>query len=125
MAAPVVTVSGSFIPDNSARLQRFIGTLTIGNSAAIYPNGGIPIQAALAAALSPKSSAGPVAIYLYSTLASGYVYTYESGNLVIMTVPPSGSLTSGAPLTPLTSIALGAAIAADVIGFDAYYDRNL
>lgn len=130
MSSPVVTIVGFKGPDNTARFQRFVGTLTIGPSGATYPaeTGGIPIEAAFAAAFSPDSSSGPVEVTLYTTLASGYVYTYlpTTGKLQILVVPPTGSLTTSSPLQQLGSNSGSLSqVANDVIGFDVTYERNL
>ena len=127
MSAPVITVNAAVLQDNTQRLQRFIGTLTIGAAGATYPAGGIPIQAVLAAALAPASTSGPVALSLLSTLASGYIYTYipSTGKVQILQVPPSASLTTAAPLQQLGSGAGSLSqVANDVIAFDVSYEKN-
>lgn len=124
MSSPVITVNAAVTQDNTQRLQRFVGTLTIGPGSATYPAGGIPIQAVMAAALSPASSSGPVVFSLISTLASGYIYTYipSTGKLQILQAPASGSLTTAAPLSQLGAGLSG--VAADVIAFDVSYEKN-
>jgi hypothetical protein len=127
MSAPVITVNAAVLQDNTQRIQRFIGTLTIGTASATYPAGGIPIQAVLAAALSPASSSGPVTLALISTLGSGYIYTYipSTGKVQILQTPASGSLTTAAPLSQLGSGANSlSGVAADVIAFDVCYEKN-
>jgi hypothetical protein len=127
MAAPVVTVAAGFIQDNTARFQIFVGNLTMTNG--VYPaeTGGIPLDAVLAAALIPTSNSGPKAVKLESTLGTGYIYQYipSTGKLQILEVPPSGSLTTAAPLQELGSNANSLSeVAKDVIQFFAYYLRN-
>lgn len=129
MSSPVITVNATFVEDNTQRLQRFIGTLTIGPSGAIYPaeTGGIPLASVLSAALSPSSTSNPKALYLTSTLGSGYIYQYipSTQKMQIFLVPPSGSLTTAVPLQELNSNAGSlVGVAADVIAFDVYYERN-
>ena len=129
MSAPVITVQAIALQDNTQRIQRFVGTLTIGPANATYPaeTGGIPIQAVLAAALSPASSSGPKTLYLLSTLGLGYIYTYivSTGKMQILQVPPTGSLTTAAPLQQLGSNANSlSGVAADVIAFDVCYEKN-
>ncbi len=128
MSAPVVTIQPGFVQDNLQRSQMFTGQLTIGPPTATYPAGGIPIYAALVAALFPTTNdAVPHYVELKSTLGTGYIYTYikSTGCMMILEVPPSGSLTTAAPLQQLTSGANSLSeVAADVISFQILWRRN-
>jgi hypothetical protein len=126
MSTAVVTITTPFVEDNSERLQRFIGTLTIGPSGGNYPVGGIPIEAVLAAALAPLSSGAPKIVNLVSLTGSGYIYTYiqSTGCVQILQAPPSGSLSTAGPLQQLGAGATLSQVASDTISFDVTYERN-
>jgi hypothetical protein len=127
MSVPIITVNAAVVQDNTQRIQRFLGTLTIGPAGATYPAGGIPIQAVLAAALLPTSTLGPITLGLLSTLGTGYIYSYipSTGKVQILEVPPSASLTTAGPLQQLGSGANSlSGVAADVIAFDVCYEKN-
>jgi hypothetical protein len=128
MAAPVVTIQPGFVQDNLQRSQMFTGQLTIAPANATYPAGGIPIKAALLAALFPTTNdAGPHMVQLESTKGTGYIYTYikSTGCMMILEVPPTGSLTTATPLQELTSGANSLSeVAADVISFLILWRRN-
>lgn|ERR1700720_623546 len=129
MSAPVVTIQPGFVQDNLQRSQMFTGQLTIGPANATYPAGGIPIYQALLAALFPTTN-DPVPHYveLHSTRGTGYIYTYikSTGCMMILQVPPSGSLTTAAPLQELPSSAnsLSEIATLDVIAFKIMWRRN-
>lgn len=130
MSVAVVTVQPGFVQDNLQRSQMFTGQLTIGPDInAVYPTGGIPVLAALIAALFPTSNdPGPHSVEFWSTKGSGYIYTYikSTGTMMILQAPPAGSLTTAAPLQQLgsNSQSLSGVVIGDVIGFRATWRRN-
>ncbi len=106
----------------------FTGQLTVGPNTATYPAGGIPILAALIAALFPTTNdAKPHYVELHSTLGTGYIYTFikSTGCMMVLEVPPTGSLTTASPLQELTSGTNSMSeVAADVIAFKIMWRRN-
>lgn len=129
MSVPVITVRPGFVQDNLQHSQLFTGELTIGPRDSTYPaeTGGIPALAALVAALFPTTNANPHAVQLWSTTGSGYIYTYikSTGNIQIFEVPPSGSLTTAAPLQELGSNSESlSAVSTDIIQFAVWFRRN-
>lgn len=128
MSAPVVTVRPGFVQDNVQHSQQFTGEITIADRLATYPVGGIPILAALIAALFPTSNdPKPHSVQLWSTTGTGYIYTYikSTGCMMVLQIPPAGSLTTAAPLQELGSNAASLSeVAADVIQFVATWRRN-
>ena len=120
---PAITIT-EVVQDNWQRTQRFRCKLVFGDG--IYPVGGIPINAALAAALFPTSNKGPRNVFAQSILGSGFVYDYirSTGCLMVLLVPPSGSLTSQAPLQQLNSDAFHK-VSLDQLVLTVEYDRNV
>jgi hypothetical protein len=116
---PTITIT-EVVQDNWQRTQRFRCKMVFGTG--IYPVGGIPIDKALAAALFPTSNHGPRNITAQSLIGSGYIYDYirSTGCLMILAVPPSGSLTSAHPLVQIDSDNLPV----DQLLVTVEYDRN-
>src|SRR5579864_6469339 len=103
MAVAAITVS-SVVQTNDQRTQRFYATLKIGNVGDSYTPGGLALDSVLQAALLPTSNQAP--IYVSVTGAQiGYIYQRipSTGKLMILEVPPSGSLTTQAPLQELNA----------------------
>lgn len=125
MSAAAIVVGASPLQTNDQSTVTYIGTLTVTGTE--YPVGGIALDSALQAALLPRSNQAPLYVYLFSTLGTGYVYTRipGSGKMMILQVPPSGSLTTATPMQQLTSAANSlSGVNADVISFEARYKRN-
>jgi hypothetical protein len=122
-AALTITFGKAPVQDNWQHTQRFRTSITISDG--IYPVGGIPIDKAMAAALLPTSNRTPRALQAVSLNGSGFVYDYirTTGKLMVLVVPPSGSLTSQAPLQELNSDAFHK-VSLDTIQITVEYDRN-
>lgn len=123
---PVVTIANVKVQDNWQHTVRYRCTMTVNN--ATYPVGGIPIVAALNAALMPTTNnRRPVAVIAVSLLGSGYIYDYirSTGCLMVLQPPPAASLGTAGPLQQLTSAANSlSGVAADQIQLLVEYDRN-
>jgi hypothetical protein len=79
----------------------------------------------LAAALIPPGTL--LYVLAWSGIGSGYVYQYipSTGRLMVLQVPPTGSLTTAAPLQQLPSSANSmSGVFNDVILFEARYLRS-
>lgn len=127
MAVGTVTVTGPIVQTNDQRIQKFYGQLSISAFSDVYPVGGIPLKAVLAAALLPTTSSDPVRVVIYSAAGSGYIYQYikSTGKMMILQVPQSASLTTAAPLIQLDSVANAlSGPFEDTILFEADYLRN-
>jgi hypothetical protein len=127
MANAIVNISSNFTQTNDQRIQRFYGTLTVTGRLDTYNPGGIPLDAALAAALLPTTGqAGPLRVLLTSRTGSGYIYQRiaSTGKMMILQVPDTASLTTAGPLQELFAGATLSAVFADVIDFTAEYLRN-
>jgi hypothetical protein len=124
MAVGVITVAGGFTQTNDQRIQRFIGTLSIGPVGSTYVPGGIPLDSVLLAALIPTSNSAPLRVTLDSSTGSGYIYQRitSTGKLMILQVPLTGSLTTAAPLVEMLA---GTVVPNTLINFVAEYLRNV
>src|SRR5438105_3455666 len=98
MSAAAIVVGANPVQTNDQRIQRFIGTLTV--TGTDYPVGGIALDSALVAALLPNSNTTVLRVTLESRNGLGYIYQRiaSTGKMMILQVPPSGSLTTAAPL---------------------------
>lgn len=112
--------------DNTQTYQWFDGLLSLSAFGDTYPVGGIPIIAALRAACMPT---GPLkSLMVWSAAGSGYIYDFidATGTIMVLQVPPTGSLTSAAPLQQLGSNANSlSGVFEDTIRFRAQYVRNI
>jgi hypothetical protein len=125
MSAAAIVVGANPVQTNDQKIQRFIGTLTITGTQ--YPVGGIPLDSVLTAALLPNTNTTVLRVTLESRTGLGYIYQRiaSTGKLMILQVPPSGSLTTAAPLQELTSgTSALTSVVNDIIGFVAEYLRN-
>jgi hypothetical protein len=123
--ATATVITSSIIQDNTQKKQIFNCTLQLSAPTDIYPVGGIPLKAVLAAALMPTTNRDPLSVRIYSLTNSGYIYTYiaATGTLMVLQVPPNGSLTTAAPLQQYPSAAISG-IWADIIRVEVEYLRN-
>lgn len=122
-AALVITFGKGPVQDNWQHTQRFRTSITISDG--IYPVGGIPLDKAMAAAFQPTSNVGPRAVQAISLNGSGFMYDYirTTGKLMVLVIPPSGSLTSQSPLQELNSDAFHK-VSLDTIQITVEYNRN-
>jgi hypothetical protein len=124
-------VASSVLQTNDQRIQKFYGQLKISAFADTYPVGGLVLDSVLAAALMPTTNQPPIRVMVYScsgpAQGDGYIYQRicATGKLMILQVPPSGSLTTAAPLqeVPSNNTSLSGPFN-DTINFVAEYVRN-
>ena len=123
MSVATLTLT-SYHGTNDQKFERFIGTLTVG--AGTYVPGGLALDSVLLSTLLPKSNSAPIACLLWSTKGSGYIYQRirSTGNMMVLQVPLTGSLTTAAPLVELLAGSTLSAVQADEIQFDVTYERN-
>lgn len=128
MSAVVVNILPGYVQDNLQRSVLYTGELTIGPFGALYPEGGIPLYQALLAALMPTTNDQvPHSAEFWSTKGTGYIFTYikATGCLMVLQVPPSGSLTTAGPLQQLSDATNSLSeVSQDVIGFRITWRRN-
>jgi len=124
MAVAAITVSG-VTRTNDQKTEIFFGTLKFGNIGDSYVPGGLAFDTVLTAALLPNSNQAPIYVVLNGSQI-GYIYQRipSTGKLMILLVPPTGSLTTQAPLQELNAGNTLSAVQADVVNFEARYLRN-
>ena len=126
MALATFSVAPGFKQTNDQRVARYYFTLALSAPGDTYPVGGIPLKSVLAAALQPTTNSAPLYVQITGG-AAGYIYQYipSTGNLMILQVPPNGSLTTAAPLQQLGSNTNSlSGVFADTITGVAEYLRN-
>ena len=125
MALVTVTVSNTRF-DNSQTRQKIYGQFTVGPANGTYPVGGIAIDAAILAIPGVTTNSGVKWTQIQSAAGSGYIYQRipGTGKMMILQVPPSGSLTTAAPLQEIPSGTDMHGIANDIIEFKAEVLRN-
>lgn len=122
MAAAIVVQSG-YITDNSQRLLRIQGTLKVTGTP--YPPGGIALDSVLLALPEATTNSGVRRCILTSVNGTGYIYQrLSNGKMMILQVPPNGSLTTAAPLQEIPSSTNMNGINNDVIDFEVELIRN-
>lgn len=125
--ATLSVTASSVIQTNNQRIQKFYGELTISARTDTYPVGGLVLDSVLQAALLPNTNQPPVRVTIQSASGSGYIYQRikSTGKMMILQVPPNGSLTTAAPLQEIPSSSTSlTGVFADTIQFVAEYLRN-
>lgn len=123
--------------DNLQHSQRITGSLQVTPiTTAVYEAGGIPgLDLAILKISGVQTNSGIREMTLWSSTGSGYIYQRvvppgvvdngKNGNLMVLQVPPSGSLTTAAPLQQLGSGANSlSGVTEDIIFFEAWVNRN-
>jgi hypothetical protein len=126
MALGTISVKAGFTQSNDQRTQSFWGGLQVSAPTDTYPVGGFPLDSVLLAALQPTSNTGLIG-FQCSGAGAGYIYQRipSTGKLMVLQIPPNGSLTTAAPLQQLPSSANSlTGVWADNISFEAVYLRN-
>lgn len=124
MAIATLSVKPGFVQSNDQRTQSFWGTLLVSAPTDIYPAGGMALDSVLLAGVLPMSNTGLIG---FQAGGSGRGYIYQripsTGKLMVLQIPPNGSLTTAAPLQEYPSQQVSG-IWADTISFEAVYLRN-
>lgn len=124
MGLATLSVKPGFTQSNDQRTQSFWGTLLVSAPTDTYPVGGFILDSVLTAALLPNTNSGLLGFQAQGS-GSGYIYQRipATGRLMVLQIPPNGSLTTAAPLQQYPSQQVSG-IWADTIGFEAVYLRN-
>ena len=126
MAVCTLTVS-KYEWDNTQKRIHLYGTLVISPANGTYPVGGIPLDAVLLAIPEVTTSKGVKFFQAQSYIGSGYIYQRidATGTLMILQVPPNGSLTTAAPLQQIPSNLNMQGVCNDNIVFSCSFLRNV
>jgi hypothetical protein len=118
-----ITVDPNYKTDITQKRVRINGTLSV--TGATYPAGGIALDSVLLALPEAMTNSGVRRCICTSLLGSGFIYQRQSnGKLMILRVPPNGSLTTAAPLQEFSNSDSLRPINDDVIDFEAEFLRN-
>lgn len=112
--------------DNTQKRQHIYGQITVGPASGVYPAGGIPFDSVLLAQPGVTTNSGVKFTYIQSATGSGFIYQRipSTGNMMILQIPPNGSLTTASPLQQIPSNYNMQGIANDTIEFHATVFRN-
>ena len=123
MSLASLAVSPGYLATNDQKTTKIIGTLVV--SGTVYEVGGIPLDAVLLALPEATTNSGILYCRMCDNSGQGYIFQRipSTGTMMILQVPPSGSLTTAAPLQQLpSSTNLGNLF--QNIGFEAVVKRN-
>ena len=126
MALATLSVNAGYLVDNTQKLLKVIGTITVSSASATYPVGGITLDSVLLALSEVTTNSGVKRCVLQSATGTGYIYQRipSTGKMMILQVPPNGSLTTAAPLQEIPSNINLQGVANDQIDFEAQFKRN-
>src|SRR5271166_1626445 len=104
MALCTLTVSNLAF-DNTQKRQNIYGQINVTPANGTYPAGGIQFDSVLLAQPEVVTNSGVKFTVIQSATGSGYIYQRipSTGCMMILQVPPSGSLTTAAPLQQIPS----------------------
>lgn len=124
MSQAQITVQSGYTVDETQKLVTIYGTLVVG--AGSYAAGGLTLDGILLALPEGVlTSTGILRCLINSRSGSGYIYQrLSNGNMMILQVPPNGSLTTAAPLQEFPASSDLQGVQNDNIGFEASWKRN-
>ena len=126
MASATLSVKAGFTQTNDQRTQKYYGQLTVSAVGDVYPAGGFALDSVLTAALAPNTNTAAIFVRV-SGAGGGFIYQRipSTGKLMVLQIPPNGSLTTAAPLQELPSNSTSlSGVFNDTIQFEAVYLRN-
>jgi hypothetical protein len=123
MSQAVLTVNPGYVVDNTQKLVQIHGSLVL--SGTVYEAGGVPLDSVLLALPEATTNSGVLYCILTDDTGSGYIFQRipSTGAMMILQVPPNGSLTTAAPLQQLPSNSNLQGVGAR-IHFDVAFRRN-
>jgi hypothetical protein len=126
MALATLSVVGSAVFDNTQKRITMYVQLQLSSPSATYPVGGIPLDSVLLAVPGVATNSGVKWTDIRSDSGSGYIYVRipTTGTMMILQVPPNGSLTTAAPLQQIPSSTNMQGIYNDNIACRATFLRN-
>lgn len=112
--------------DNTQKRIYLTCTLQFSAAADVYPAGGVPLDAVLLAVSGVTTNSGVQDAEIRSQSGSGYIYQRiaATGTMMILQIPPNGSLTTAAPLQQIASSTNMQGVFNDSIYCKASFLRN-
>jgi lipoprotein signal peptidase len=123
MSQAALTVNAGYIVDNSQKFVIIRGSMVL--SGTVYEAGGVPLDAVLLALPEATTNSGVAWCIMTDDTGSGYIFQRiaSTGAMMILQVPPNGSLTTAAPLQQLPS-STNLSNIGNRIHFEAGFKRN-
>jgi len=118
-----LTVQTGYTVTNDQRTETISGRMLI-TGTGNYPVGGLPLDSVILAI--PECTGSIMRVVCTSDVGSGYIWQRipSTGKLMGLQVPPSGSLTTAAPLQQLPSTIDNNTLVNEAINFVATIKRN-
>lgn len=112
--------------DNTQTRQHIFGQINVTPANGTYPVGGIPFDSVLLSTPGVTTNSGIRFTVIQSATGSGYIYQRipATGTMMILQVPPSGSLGTAAPLQQIPSSTNMQGVVNDIIEFHTTVLRN-
>lgn len=125
MALCTLTIS-SVQFDNTQKRQEIYGQINVTPANGTYPAGGITFDSVLLAVPGVTTNSGVKYTQIQSAAGSGYIYQRipATGKMMILQLPPNGSLTTAAPMQEIPSSTNMQGVVNDTIEFKATVFRN-
>lgn len=122
--ATLSIVQGTQEYDNTQKRITMYCKLVVAGT--VYPAGGIPLDSVLLSDPGVTTNSGVKWTDIRSGIGSGYIYQRipSTGNMMILQVPPNGSLTTAAPLQQIPSSTNLQGIINDTIECRSTFLRN-
>lgn len=126
MALGTVTVAAGYQLDNTQKRIHLYCRLQFSSPTDTYPAGGIPLDSVLLALPEITTNSGVKFTSILSGGGTGYIYQRipATGRMMILQVPPNGSLTTAAPLQQIGSSTNMQGVYNDTIDCHASFIRN-
>jgi hypothetical protein len=126
MALATLSVVSGYQLDNTQKRIHLYCQLQLSSPSATYPVGGIPLDSVLLALPEITTNSGVKWTDIRSDTGTGYVYVRipSTGTMMILQLPPNGSLTTGGTLQQIPSNLNMQGIYNDVIACHATFIRN-
>lgn len=124
MAQATISVAAGYKVDNTQKKVIVTGTLVV--SAGTYGAGGLVLDSVLLALPEVTTNSGVLRCIITSAKGTGYIYQRiaATGKMMVLQVPPNGSLTTAAPLQELPTSYNLQGVQNDTIDFEAQFIRN-
>jgi hypothetical protein len=126
MALGTLTVAAGYQIDNTQKRIHLYARLQFSAPTDTYPAGGVPLDSVLLAIPEITTNSGVRFTDIQSEAGSGYIYQRipATGRMMILQVPPNGSLTTAAPLQQIPSSTNMNGVYNDNIAIHATFLRN-
>ena len=118
-----LVVQVGYTVTNDQRTETISGRMLITGSGS-YPAGGLPLDSVISAI--PEATGSIMRVLVTSDVGSGYIWQRipATGKLMGLQVPPSGSLTTAAPLQQIPSSVDQVTLGNEILNFVATIKRN-